>query len=445
MPNFRFRLPSRNWTIFFTIVGSWSGAVWYDRREKKRIQQKWCDAVSHLRTETLPPDMIRRKLLVVLSAPPADGLLSSREHFHEYIRPILVAGGMDWEAIEGRKEGDVRAMIAERIRDYRRRKGEIGGESTEEERDIIIREIRERLGVVDEPGIQGDIVIGRNTWKEYVRGLHEGWLGPLEEPEELRLVREAALKSEDSSTNKNSVEEAPSAIAASSELDSFLDQTQDSKTTQANSDIDSTGAEIHSSAGESKKEMAQPEGLQDSSEGEKKKETEEQSKPQEPKKRKQPSPFIYPESYSAVSIPNTIDSTLGPSVTVTYPHILGIRHMPIRIWRFLHKRELADQVGKEVAAAVLASYTSYQQTERSAESLNESSPSTQINSNSRLSWEQEHLLESEESGWHKSVKKREGDNAGTERVWLDPVILDDRVASRMRKFVVKDDWESRDP
>src|ERR1700760_363702 len=147
MPNFRFRLPSRNWTIFLTIVGSWSGAVWYDRREKKRIQKKWCDAVSHIRSEPLSPYLMRRKLLIVLSAPPADGLLSAREHFHEYIRPILVAGGMDWEAVEGRKEGDVRAQIAERIRDFRRRKGEVGGESTEEEKEVMLREMRERLGV----------------------------------------------------------------------------------------------------------------------------------------------------------------------------------------------------------------------------------------------------------------------------------------------------------
>jgi hypothetical protein len=34
--------------------------------------------------------------------------------------------------------------------------------------------------LTDEPGPKGDLVIGRHTWKEYIRGLHEGWLGPLD-------------------------------------------------------------------------------------------------------------------------------------------------------------------------------------------------------------------------------------------------------------------------
>src|SRR3954467_1991658 len=86
LPNFRFKLPSRNWLIFCTIVGSWTGALVYDRREKKRIQAKWCALVSHLKDETLPSTAMQRKITVYLSAPPADGLLNSREHFHEYVK-----------------------------------------------------------------------------------------------------------------------------------------------------------------------------------------------------------------------------------------------------------------------------------------------------------------------------------------------------------------------
>lgn len=60
------------------------------------------------------------------SAPPGDGLRAAREHFHEYVKPILVAGAVDWEVIEGRKEGDVRAGLAAKIRRLRRRNGEKG-------------------------------------------------------------------------------------------------------------------------------------------------------------------------------------------------------------------------------------------------------------------------------------------------------------------------------
>jgi mitochondrial import inner membrane translocase subunit TIM54 len=417
-----------------TIVGSWTGAILYDRREKKRIQQKWCDAVSHLRSEPLSPMMLRRKLLIVLAAPPADGLLSAREHFHEYIRPILVAGGLDWEAIEGRKEGEIRAQVAERIRDLRRRQGEVGGESTEEEKEVILQETRERLGVTPEPTVQGDIIIGRHTWKEYIRGLHEGWLGPLAQPPELISTDEKPAASESRAKslenpagklveNENSRE----SESLESPLSDLVDDTR-SEEAQESSDSHKRDEQI---------EGEEPQNPEESKDPPK----------SEVKKRKQLPPFINTDSYSSSSLPSTFNSDLGPSVTVPFPHILGFFNTPIRMYRFLTRRYLAEDIGKQVAAAVLATYTPYTQVERE---VNESNSQTSSESRpiSRLVWEQEVLLENEVSDWHKSVSKREESDDKKERVWLDPVILDDRIASRMRKFVQPDNskyWENRDP
>ena len=156
----------------------------YDRREKKRVQRKWAKVVEHVALEPLDTTQLPRRLTVYVSAPPADGLVSAREHFNEYVKPILVAAAMDWDAVEGRREGDVRAGLAERIRRVRKKRGERSVEPVEEDAQEVLEQQRARAGIREWDGTPGDIVIGRNTWKEYVRGLHEGWLGPLDPPAE---------------------------------------------------------------------------------------------------------------------------------------------------------------------------------------------------------------------------------------------------------------------
>ena len=60
----------------------------------------------------------------------------------------------------------------------------------------------------------------------------------------------------------------------------------------------------------------------------------------------------------------------------------------------------------------------------------------------RVKWEQEDLLKEEEKEWHKSVRKiEEGDKK--ERTWLGPMVLDDRIAGRMRRFELSRDDEER--
>jgi import inner membrane translocase subunit TIM54 len=173
--NFRPRLPSRNWMIFLSITGSFAAAVIYDKREKKRVQRKWCKLVDHVAKEPLDSKAMPRKLTVFLEGPPTDGLRNAQDHFKEYVKPILVASGLDWEFIQGRKEGDIRAELAEKIRDSRLPPGQKRVED-------LVAEVRQSSGIKEFDGPRGDIVLGRHTWKEYVRGLHEGWLGPLTEP-----------------------------------------------------------------------------------------------------------------------------------------------------------------------------------------------------------------------------------------------------------------------
>ncbi|KAK3044332.1 hypothetical protein LTS18_001561, partial [Coniosporium uncinatum] len=162
LPRIRKWIPGRNWLIFFGIVGSWTGAWYYDRWEKKRVQKKWCRLVEHMAQETLPVNGLQRRVTIILSAPPADGLMFAREHFHEYVKPVLVSSGLDWDVVEGRKEGDVRAGLAEDIRKKRKLNGETSVTGVDEQDpEIMVQEARERNGVKEWEGIQGNIVIGR--------------------------------------------------------------------------------------------------------------------------------------------------------------------------------------------------------------------------------------------------------------------------------------------
>ncbi|KAJ4353459.1 uncharacterized protein N0V89_005188 [Didymosphaeria variabile] len=392
LPNFRWRLPSRNWMIFLSITGSWTAAVVYDRREKKRIQQKWTKAVEHIAKEPVYERQMPRKLTVYLSAPPADGLVAARDHFNEYVKPILVAAALDWDAVEGRREGDVRAGLAERIRRLRWKRGESLKEEPEIDTKDIIEDLRQRAGVPEWDGPAGDIVIGRHTWKEYVRGMHEGWLGPLDPPPSVDLYEPAPP-----------APEAPPASAPAT--------TPEQPTESAPTD-DAAPTTVHDSSPPSEAEKPK----------------EEETKP---KKKRQIPPFNTTAEYSQAQLPSTCPQALGPSTTVALPHLLGFFNFPIRMYRFLNRRKVADEAGRQTVAAVLGAYRPY----------HTSSELASLDNDEGSQWEQQRLLTHEEPEWHKTAKERKDDDG--ERVWLDDMVIDPRIGERMRKFELTPEEEER--
>ncbi|KAJ0420182.1 mitochondrial import inner membrane translocase subunit Tim54 [Aspergillus carlsbadensis] len=398
LPNIRLKLPSRNWMIFLTITGSFSAAVIYDRREKRRAQKKWCDLVAHLSKESLPIEETRRKLTVFLAAPPGDGLRSAREHFKEYVKPILVAAALDYNVIEGRREGDVRAAFAEQIRKERRRAGEpstVIEESTTEE---IVYQARKSIGVRDEPGPKGDLVIGRHTWKEYIRGLHEGWLGPVDPP---------AAPAEEAAVNEGS--EVP---------------------TQEAADAPFAPEQVEEKKEEEEKKPAKPTG---------------------------PTPaYVFPVDYSSQPLSPTVPQTLAGSIPIEFPHILGFLNTPIRLYRYLNQRHVAESVGRDVAALVIASYSRPYNDGASLGSdpdFNSAgpngipvppSPGSSLGGSPPVgNYEQQSQLEIEEKDWHKIVHKKDEANPDKEREWTDDIVLDHRIASRMQRFVLSPEDEAR--
>ncbi|TRX88809.1 hypothetical protein FHL15_010268 [Xylaria flabelliformis] len=369
LPNLPKKLPSRNWMIFWTLVGSLSAAIIYDKREKKRATARWARAVSHIAKEPISsPSEMPRKLTIFLESPPTDGLRVAQDYFTEYVKPVLAASGLDWEFVQGRKEGDVRAAVAERIRRVRDPVAAAGAQTSDE----VVNEVRRRNGTPEYTGMRGDIVIGRHTWKEYVRGLHEGWLGPLTAPA-------PAVISEPTIT-----EETPKEGAAEGE-------------------------------DKEKPEETKPE---------------EEKKPERPP---QPPPYNTTTDYPTSSIPMFIPAEFSPSAPVQFPHILGFTNTFIRLGRFLNRRRLADDIGREVAAVCLASAREYR------EETDESEQAT------ALAWE--------EKDWPKSVwkepkkdddeKKESPPAPPSEKIWTSPVVLDPRIAMRMRRFEISPVDEAR--
>ncbi len=373
------------------------------------MTEKWTRLVSHIPKETLDTHTMPRKMTIYLAAPPGDGLRTAREHFHTYVKPVLVAAAMDWDVVEGRKEGDVRHKTAERIRRKRKRNGE-GEPMTEEELgDIsIVESMRERAGTREWDGVAGDLVIGRNTWKEYIRGLHEGWLGPADAPKVLDTEQQAdqdAVKHTPGvpSLGDAAVKAATASVAppTGSSADSLV---QDSSQSEF---VDDASPKAEDATGDAKKE-------------EKKSEEEEKPKP------RQPPPYIVPEAYAAAAISRSAPELIGPSIGVRFPHILGFRNTPIRIYRFLNRRHLADSIGRDVAAAVLAAHRPY---------------STSPSENQGDVPEQKQVLRHEERNWWKTTFQPRQEHEKS--VWIEDIVLDERIANRMRAFHLTAEDEDR--
>ncbi|OLL23191.1 Mitochondrial import inner membrane translocase subunit tim54 [Neolecta irregularis DAH-3] len=317
LPRLRRKLPSRNWTIFLLTVSSLTGAIIYDRRKAKEAQEKWKGKVRYLAEQPLLPLDLPRKVTVWLSAPPGDTIHVARDHFNDYVKPILHAGAVDYELKEGLREGEVRNQLAEHIRKSRKGEG-----NNNDQWGFIARATKS-------PEHGADIVVGRHTFKEFLRGLHEGILGPLEAPVS------GTIESEQEKVEEKEDEE---------------------------------------------KEKRLP----------------------------VPKAYITPKEYSSCT---PALYTVEPIQLVPFPHLLGFLRTPWRIYRFLNRRELADQIGKATTAVVLGHYRKWEAGDENADLT-------------------------EEDDWPSKLRKKvEGD-------WHEDVQVDPRVVQSLRMFQLPDDMNT---
>ena len=401
--------------IFLSVVGSFAGALTYDKWQTKRQREKWCKLVSHIAEESLATKAIPRRVTVYLAAPPGDGLRSAREHFHNYVKPILVSAALDWDVVEGRKEGDVRHKTAEKIRKRRKKNGEGEPLPEEEAEDLTLESIREQNGDYEYPGVAGDIVIGRHTWKEYIRGLHEGYLGPPDPPTPI-----GSDTATDEVPHQHKSGEPPVGDAAADAMTEMISEPLNHST---NSSPES------SSMVQSLESVTSAEAESET----KPKDSEEKKKEEEKPKRRFPPSYILPENYQSATLSPSTPEILGPSAEVRFPHLLGIRNTPIRMYRFLTRRNIADEVGRQVATAVLASHRPYGTISAVDSNSASESPSDVP--------EQQKVLAFEEKDWWKTVRQPRKEHE--ESVWIEPMAFDERISSRMRSFQLTFEDEER--
>ncbi|TDL24912.1 hypothetical protein BD410DRAFT_785645 [Rickenella mellea] len=172
------KLPSRNWLIFLSLTSSVLGLYTYDRRKCKQIRQQYVDRVKYLAEQPLQSWDLPRKVTVYSAKWPGDDDYNRCvQYFRKYVKPILVAAAVDYEIVNGKRHGDLAGIITDRIKS--RRRSELGldpppnvmiplsKKETPEQR--MQRELR-----------GGSVIIGRNTLKEYMRGLKAGWTESLE-------------------------------------------------------------------------------------------------------------------------------------------------------------------------------------------------------------------------------------------------------------------------
>lgn len=314
-------------------------------------------------------------MTVYLCAPPGDGLSVAREHFRDYIKPVLNAAAVDFDVVEGREMGEVRAKVAEGVR--RRRRDGWGYE------------------VVGADGGEGGVIaVGRTAWKEWTRGIQEGWFGPLEKPQP--AITEVAAEA---------VEKVKEVV------------------------VETLDAVVAEGEGEKNKD-----GEEQKKEEEKKKEEEEEKKPRfEPE-------FILPAEYPSATLPSNIPAILPPAGIVSFPHILGFLNTPIRLYRFLNRRAMAEEVCKEAAAVALGNYRPFIVNAPEPEGMLAAEEQVEHvieDADKPHETEIEGLLKEEEKDWLKKVWKEER-YVG---VWRDPLTVDERIKMRMRRFFLPTEAE----
>lgn len=323
-----------------------------------------------------------------------------------------MAGALSWDVVEGRREGEIRAGLAERVRRLRRKHGEQSTAADPGDLQAALEASRQRTGVQESGVTGGDVVVGRHTWKEYIRGLHEGWLGPLEAP-----LSSASPSASSSSTpyTPSSAESPPD--ATSTEADVIVTSKPELITTPVAEPLNNaTSDEASSTSQETATEVNSEEKIP------------------EPAKPLVTPPYNTTTSYAESRLPSSTPSELGPSAPIAFPHVLGFLKTPIRMYRFLNRRHLADDIGRQTTAAVLAAHRPF----------NEPSASASMDvDESKNVWEQTQLLKEGEAEWNKASRDRSKDQEGQERVWLDEMVLDQRIAERMRLFEVTQEDEDR--
>lgn len=384
------RLPSRNWTIFWTLLTASIGGIVYDKYEQKQIRNRYREIVEPLSHQRMDINRMPRKVTVFIAPPPSDYLETSMKVWRRYVKPILYWGGLDYELVEADSQGVIRHEVAKRIREVRKQllETQLAGEN-EQSKEYKPHKVKEQnsdqdeefdpqqakkfkeefdyskaLGVfrkwkapglvyedslVEYPELSGGVIcLGRGAYKEYITGLHEGMLGPLDAPEDPEKSQQTKLGDlEPNSTSQVGV-------------DTPLDVTN-KNTSEASVNIEASGEQP--TENEMHNQAAGAPGASDSSESNESTESAENSEGTE--KHQVPKPYITSDDYENVEYPRELQGMVRDPKTnvpilphqsilaIPIPNLIGFLCIPERIARFYTKRYYAEEVMSAVTHVVL--------------------------------------------------------------------------------------------
>lgn len=391
----RLRIPSRNWCIFWAVTGSLTAMYVYDRRERKKTRQAWKDRVAHLASQPMEPNQLPRKVTVYLAPSPGDYLETTMTHFKHYIKPILVAAAVDYEVRSESRQGELRALVAEEIRNKRREY--LGLPSSEDEKTLEDRALRESLTEHLERNQEGGVIcVGRGAYKEYMNGVHEGWLGPLEAPVE-------AIPAATTESDTNADMETRHMDELSCDVDESSEIVNSEPVLPASNSQDDSNTNETSSLAAIHEAESQPKQDQE-------KEQEEKQEEGEKEKRKPvPKPYISGQDMVEAELPAEF-ATLAkfdPLGAIPHEHIQGFKNIPIRMYRFFNRRQVAEEIGQATAAVVFGHTRPFD-----------------------FKYDDQ-LLAEEEDFWPNKWKKT-GLQKNSE--WMREFIIDERVCSKMQVY-----------
>ncbi|CCK70522.1 Tim22-complex subunit TIM54 KNAG_0E02630 [Huiozyma naganishii CBS 8797] len=362
------KLPSRNWMIFWSVLAAGVGGVAFDKYKQRRVIAEYTDSVRGRAEAQMPVDRLPRKVTVFIAPPPNDYLDTSLKLWRRYVKPILFYAGVDYNVVDEDRQGVIRTYVANEMRSLRRQRivqQQQGlnpahtvirseSDSDDEAGDPHFRhnfDFRKIVGIfykkpppqeiisedaqTEDARLSGGVIcLGRGAYKEYINGLHEGLLGPLDPPE-------PAPETETNSTDppSNMPETNTGNVKPSSDG-------QVSLTDAAASLLDDLPEKNAESAPETPTETA----------------------PEVPDT-KVLKPFISPDDYAAVETPPAELPELGSAIirdpkthvpillhqavlVIPVPNLIGFLTIPERIYRFYLKRRHAEEVCSEVTQLV---------------------------------------------------------------------------------------------
>ena len=301
---------------------------------------RYVEKVKPLAEKPWPIDKLPRKVTVFVAPPPDDYLETSLKVWRRFVKPILYYAGLDYNVVQEDSQGVIRTTVAEEIRKLRRRKrGNDKGEDQGEETVVNANDIRDVLGIFyerqkmdkvvredelisdDQSYLSGGVIcVGRGAYKEYITGIHEGLLGPLDPPK--------PLDNESDSNSENAKEE------SSPQSQPTVPSSSDDRPTDADANSKKEDEETEKKDSKTIPRYIQPDQYKDA-----------QFPPPEFPQLDKTHPIRFPETNCPIWLHQ-------PLLMISLPSLSGFLNIPRRIYRFYRRRYYVESVCEQTLRVV---------------------------------------------------------------------------------------------